>query len=462
MTPPRPQTLDEAYEIIVAQARVIEQLQEKIRELEEQLRILKGGRPKDLTIRSFFKPNVRSKGAKPGPPLGHAAAVWTVPETIHEEREWFLENCPDCGGQVSEAVETVERIEMDVPPVSPVVRKHTMGRHWCGRCRKLVQAKAEGLLPHTPYGRNIHLLAAYLKYGLGMTIDKARDLFSEIYGLPMGSGVVSEMLMRVGDWMGPVHGHLKESLSLQSVIHADETGWRVSGENHWLWSFSGMRGAYYHIDRSRGQRVVADVLGEKFDGVLVTDFFGAYGKIEASKQKCWVHVLRDIKEMSEDFPQDPEVISFAKAIKRWMRTAFDLKDRWGVRRPAHFHREAHRIEQALLGWFMKPMTHPDIRRLQKRLMKYRKELFVFLRHKEVPAHNNNAERQIRPAVLMRKTSYQNRSQRGALTQAILMSAIQTCHKRKLNFMEWGKNYLAAIHSSADPPPDPFALPSPAL
>ena len=50
----------------------------------------------------------------------------------------------------------------------------------------------------------------------------------------------------------------------------------------------------------------------------------------------------------------------------------------------------------------------------------------------VPATNNRAEREIRPAVLMRKASYGNASQRGAETRAVLMSVYRTLKSRGLD------------------------------
>jgi hypothetical protein len=47
----------------------------------------------------------------------------------------------------------------------------------------------------------------------------------------------------------------------------------------------------------------------------------------------------------------------------------------------------------------------------------------------VPPHNNHTERMIRPAVVIRKNSYCNHSQKGADTQAILMSIFRTLHLR---------------------------------
>lgn len=73
----------------------------------------------------------------------------------------------------------------------------------------------------------------------------------------------------------------------------------------------------------------------------------------------------------------------------------------------------------------------DCKRLAKRLMRYKDEIFTFVDHPQVSAHNNHAERQIRPAVIMRKNSYCNRSHQSADTQAILMSIFRTLHPRQI-------------------------------
>ncbi len=51
---------------------------------------------------------------------------------------------------------------------------------------------------------------------------------------------------------------------------------------------------------------------------------------------------------------------------------------------------------------------------------------------DVAFENNFEERQIRPAVILRKNSQSNRSDRGAATQAILMSVYRTLKLRGLN------------------------------
>ncbi len=77
-------------------------------------------------------------------------------------------------------------------------------------------------------------------------------------------------------------------------------------------------------------------------------------------------------------------------------------------------------------------VNKEARRLVKRLKRHQHDLFTFLLEHEVPFENNFAERIIRQAVIMRKNSCCNRSDRGARTQAILMSVFTTLKQRNLN------------------------------
>ncbi len=95
----------------------------------------------------------------------------------------------------------------------------------------------------------------------------------------------------------------------------DETGWRIDGVSSWLWSFSNETISVYVIDPSRGQGVVEEVLGEVFSGVLCSDFYGAYHKIESLKQKCWAHILRDLHNLREKYPKNLEILYFASRMK---------------------------------------------------------------------------------------------------------------------------------------------------
>lgn len=66
-----------------------------------------------------------------------------------------------------------------------------------------------------------------------------------------------------------------------------------------------------------------------------------------------------------------------------------------------------------------------IARIAKRLLRHQGELFTFLDRQDADWDNNLAERMIRPAVILHKNSQCNWSERGAATQAVLMSIRRT-------------------------------------
>jgi hypothetical protein len=213
------------------------------------------------------------------------------------------------------------------------------------------------------------------------------------------------------------------------VLHADETGWRVNGKGHWLWCFTTPRLTYYLIDRQRGRPVVARFFRQEFAGVLVTDFWAAYNAVVcAERQTCLAHLLRDLEHVEQYKHPGPQWPAFAKKLRRLLGDAMRLKRRAAV--PAEeFPSRRQALETRLDELIATPWEDPQARRLIKRLRRHRYDLLTFLDHADVPFDNNAGERAIRPAVIIRKNSYCNRSQRGADTQAVLMSIYRTLKQR---------------------------------
>ena len=95
-------------------------------------------------------------------------------------------------------------------------------------------------------------------------------------------------------------------------------------------------------------------------------------------------------------------------------------------------------------------TIPTEERVANRLRKGRQWLFTFLDHPGVEATNNRAERALRPAVIARKLSCGNKTERGKRTWEILASLAATCHQRGQDLTQHLRPYLilpqAAQHS----------------
>ena len=96
-------------------------------------------------------------------------------------------------------------------------------------------------------------------------------------------------------------------------------GGREDGLGGYLWSFSAPKVRYFLYRPSRGsqvvEEVVEEVLGEEFDGVVVSDFYGAYNVHHGLHQRCWTHLLRDIHHLKEQHPKNPDLTKWAQGVR---------------------------------------------------------------------------------------------------------------------------------------------------
>ena len=88
-----------------------------------------------------------------------------------------------------------------------------------------------------------------------------------------------------------------------------------------------------------------------------------------------------------------------------------------------------RIEASLDRLLSKTYRADANRRLAKHLRHEQPWLFTFLHCPGIDATNNAGEREMRPAVIMRKTWGGNRTEAGANAQSILMSVLRTGHRQ---------------------------------
>ena len=111
------------------------------------------------------------------------------------------------------------------------------------------------------------------------------------------------------------YNRLQQEIRASPVVYGDETGWREAGRNGYLRSFSNPEVRYFLRRGSRGSKVVAEVLGDEFDGVLVSDFYGAYNVHQGLHQRCWTHLLRDIHQLKEKYPQHQGLAQWAQPVR---------------------------------------------------------------------------------------------------------------------------------------------------
>lgn len=395
----------------------------------------------------YRKPESSSRRKKPGRKAGHPGSRRPPPVRIDRRVEHRADVCPQCGGPLCRCQETRTRYTEDIPAIQPVVTEHVIHRDWCPQCRTKVEPTVSDALPGSTLGNRVLGLSAWLHYALGNTLSQIVDVFNFHLQMKLTAGGLVQMWSRLAAILYPWYEQIQREALDSAVLHADETGWRVNGKTHWLWCFAHKTLTYFMIERCRGRPALRKFFREEFGGTLVSDFWGAYNAVVcALRQTCLVHLLRDLEHVEKYKTPGAAWPGFAKQFRRLLGDAIRLwreQDEYSAQTYASRRQRIHARLQALID---KPWDCPQARRLIKRLRRHQNDLFTFLDQPGVPFDNNLAERAIRPAVIIRKNSYGNRSQRGADTQAILMSIFFTLKKRGHNpvvvIQEALSNYLA--------------------
>jgi transposase len=381
-------------------------------------------------IPPYQKPPASPRRKKPGRKAGHRGSRRPPPERIDQRQEHRLPRCPHCGGRLRRCTDTRTRYIEDIPPgITPVVTEHTIHRDWCPHCRKPVEPVVSDALPGATLGNRTLVLSAWLHYGLGNTLSQIVDVFNYHLQLKLTPGGLVQMWYRLQEVLYPWYQQLQAEALASAVLHGDETSWRVAGKTHWLWCFANEEVTYYLIDRSRGEPALRKFFIEEFQGTLVSDFWGAYNAVVcAARQGCLVHLFRDLETVERYGRGGKHWPAFAKKLRRLLRDAIRLWRQEGLSAET-FASRRKRLDERLDELIGTPWEDGQARRLIKRLRRHRDDLFTFLDQPGVPFDNNLAERAIRPAVIIRKNSYANRSQRGADAQAVLMSIYRTLKQR---------------------------------
>ncbi|OQC07320.1 MAG: Transposase IS66 family protein [Candidatus Hydrogenedentes bacterium ADurb.Bin101] len=392
----------------------------------------------------FQKPTASTRGKKkPGRKPGHPGSRREIPSHIDQRVEHRAETCPDCGSPLQRCQETRTRYTEDIPEnIQPVITEHIIHRDWCPQCKKKVEPAVSAALSGASLGNRMLVLSAWMHYALGTTLSQLVEVFNFHLLLKVTPGGLVQMWRRLAQILGYWYEEIQQEALDSAVLNADETGWRVNGKTHWLWCFATNELSYFMINRSRGSPALMEFFLQEFAGTLVSDFRAPYNAVIcAARQKCLVHLLRDLEHVERYKSPGAHWPAFAKKLRRLIKDAIRLlrqrtelgAETYGSRRACL----AQRLEELIAA----PWEDAQARRLIKRLRRHKDELFTFLDQPGVPFENNLAGRSIRPAVILRKNIYGNRSEQGAVTQAVFMSVFFTLKKRGHNPVKAVQNAL---------------------
>ena len=273
----------------------------------------------------YQKPPGKRRKRRPGAKPGHRGSRRDPPEHIDHHQEHRADLCPDCGGRLQRCEETRTRFTEDIPDIQPEVTEHVIHRDWCPKCQKRVEPPVSNALPGSTLGNHVLVLSAWLHYGLGNTLAQIVEVFNFHLQMKITPGGLVQMWYRLQAILYAWYEQIQREALRSAVLHGDESGWRVDGKTHWLWCFTTRNLTYYMINRLRGSPALMKFFIEEFSGTLVTDFWGAYNAVVcALRQKCLVHLLRELAHTEQYKSPGEHWPEFAKKLRRLMGDAIRL------------------------------------------------------------------------------------------------------------------------------------------
>lgn len=422
---------------IEKQTEIIGQLSHDVARLREQLDKTEREAHRQAAPFRVDERRRKAEPGKPGRPAGHAGSSRKKPDHVDQTIDVPLERCPRCGGSIH-SIETVEQFIEELPPIRPTVFRILTRRACCPQCGAV--ASHHPLQTSDATGAaGVHLgpralaAAVSLNRDSGLTMRKTCRVLERLFGLKLTPGGLTHAAHRLATRLGSAFDGLRAQVRTADVIHADETGWWLGGAGRQLWVFTNPSLTVYQVRASRGRDVVFDMLGDKFGGVLVSDCLATYDDATAVQHKCYSHHLKAVAKAVENHKAGGA--GFLCDVKRLLKAAMmfkKLKPQIGAADWADIRASLKRRAAQLLT---APREDAAEEALANRLRKQQDHLFTFLDYDAVDATNNLAERQLRPAVIARKLSAGNKTERGARTWEILASLAATYAQRNSSFFD---------------------------
>lgn len=393
----------------------------------------------------FIKANVKKKRATPRKQRDKAFV--RIKEEPTERVFHSLSVCPDCGRkQLGKPTVVYTRQVIDLPVASYTVTEHVVCKRWCYKCKRTFIPGVD--LSKVAFGKkrigvNLASHIILMRDRLRLPVRAIQDYLSIFFKLKLSRGEIIQLLHSASKVGKPQYENLLSQIRGSPVVSADETGGRQDGVNGYFWSLSTPAAHVLMYRKSRGSQVVEEIVGsesEKFSGILVTDFYAAYNTYTGFHQRCWVHFLRDIRELQKQFPKHPPLNAWAKKVKALYDEAKAYEGpnpNWPVGLVAQERiKVQHEFEQRLKT-ICEPYLVKDcpMSTLCGRAINFLPEMFTFIRFPGVPSHNNNAERILRHLVIARKIQGGTRSTKGSETKVVLTSLFDTWQLQGKNPLE---------------------------
>jgi len=381
----------------------------------------------------------RNTGGQPGH-TKHERPPFATNE-IDNFQTHTLNVCPDCGGKLQEvenAARVVQQVEVVKKPIH--IEQHTGLCYWCEHCQKFHYAPMPA---HIEKGRligpRLTAVIAYMKGACHCSFSTIRKFLRDVVGITISRGQLSKLIQKASAAFEQAYNELLEYLPNEAKLNIDETGHKENKKRFWTWCFRADAYTLFKIADSRGSKVLIDILGKDFAGVIGCDYFSAYRKymkdFDILIQFCVAHLVRELKYLAS--LSDKATADYGQKLLDAMRDMFSIFHKAEELTASDFAKSMEESRKAFLDLALTDV--PESRQTQNLANRFRthgEAYFRFITTPGVEPTNNLAEQAIRFVVIDRYITQGTRSEKGRLWSERIWTVLATCASQGRNAFDF--------------------------
>ena len=387
-------------------------------------------------------------------------------DEIDQFHNYTLEGCPDCGNHLEQREETqpriIQQIEIVERPI--IIHQYSAFGYWCENCQKIHYPKLpKDIVKAGLCSSSLTALVGYMKSVLHASYSNIRKYLRDVVKIKISRGQLRKLIGKVSDALEAPYEELLKEIPFESRLNIDESGHKENGERFWTWCFRAELYVLFKIDKSRGSKVLIEVLGKEFNGIIGCDYFSAYRKymkdFNVTLQFCIAHIIRDIRFLTS-LP-DEQTKVFGEKLLNQFRELFKIIREKGDKT----HQQIQPLLQAVSDKIISIAVNETPSELDKdgkelkkhacniakRFLKHGNAYFQFITTPQIDPTNNIAEQAIRFIVIDRHITQGTRNESGRRDCERLWTVVGTCTIQSRSAYDFIKKAVQAYFKNEQAP-----------
>jgi Transposase IS66 family len=428
-------SLDEAKQILKQVLNSFERAIERIEGLEKEnillkqeiARLKKQPRKPQFSATSYAAPKQREKEKKQWK-KGTRGKI----EIDQDVQLPEVEKCA-CGSTEFTTIATTTKVVQGL-----VIKRNNTAYHGrsktCISCGKVYSTSIPEDVKGVSFDQTTQSLVSFLKFNGRFTQPLLYRFFHE-FGVQISYGEIQHILERNSKKLHGAYLHIRrKGLYKSRYLQSDATGAKRRQKashqiaHQFLHIIGNLKFSLFKITKKYNSSITNQLLGKHGRRkIYLSDDASPNGKLLniIRKQLCLVHEIRHYRKLSPRYNIQRK--KQQEVLTKWQEFYHVAKE--------YGHDPTQEKKDAIRNLFDQITTqttgYEPLDRQLALTRKKRKKVLLFLDYPIVPIHNNQAERDLREFVIMRKISGETKSQHGDRSIERHLSVIQTAKKQGL-------------------------------